>query len=105
MKMFFKVTGGLILVIAAGLSINMVGVMQDINLLPVFKAGVFDLSWLMSDTSKAGVFFKALFGYTHSPSLLQAVVYPSYFLLTYALLNGISVKKPAKNIATSAAHA
>lgn len=104
-KMFFKVTGGLILVIAAGLSINMVGVMQDINLLPVFKAGLFDLSWLMRDTSEVGVFFKALFGYTHSPSLMQVIVYLSYFLFTFGLLNGSKVKQPAKSMEPATAGA
>ena len=104
-KMFFKVTGGLILVIAAGLSINMVGVMQDINLLPVFKAGLFNISWFMSDTSEVGIFFKALFGYTHSPSLMQIIVYLSYFLITYSLLNITKVSPQAKNMKPASASA
>jgi high-affinity iron transporter len=104
-KMFFKVTGGLIVVIAAGLCVNMVGVMQDINMLPVFRASLFDLSWLMNDTSEVGVFFKALFGYTHSPSLMQVIVYPSYLLVTIGLLNGIKVKQPAKRIEAAPAGA
>jgi len=100
-KMFFKVTGGLILVIAAGLSINMVGVMQDINLLPVVKAGLFDLSWLMNDSSEVGIFFKALFGYTHSPSLMQVIVYLSYFMVTIGFLNRTRIKPPTKKLETA----
>ena len=97
-RTFFKVTGGLIVVIAAGLSINMVGVMQDINLLPVFKAGLFDISWFMNDSSSVGIFFKALFGYTHSPSLMQITVYLSYFAVTIGLLNRSNVKTLAKSL-------
>ncbi|GMT41849.1 MAG: hypothetical protein IEMM0002_0260 [bacterium] len=86
-KYFFKVTGVLIMLIAAGLLTNMVGIMQDINLLPVVKAAVFDLSWLMIDSSEVGIFFKALFGYTHAPSLMQITSYAAYLALAIWLLN------------------
>ncbi len=78
-KAFFNLTGGLVMIIAAGLLVNMIGILQDINLLPVLKPAIFDLSWLMEDSSEVGIFFKALFGYTHSPSLIQVISYLSYF--------------------------
>ncbi len=93
-RFFFKITGALILVIAAGLLNNMVGIMQDINLLPVVKSAVFDLGWFMSDSSDVGIFFKALFGYTHSPSLLQILAYITYITGSIYLLNRIG-KQPA----------
>jgi len=78
-RLFFKVTGVLVLLIAAGILTNLVGIMQDISLIPVLKPSLFDIGWLLSDSSDAGIFLKALFGYTHSPSLLQVVAYVSYF--------------------------
>lgn len=78
-KTFFNITGGLVMIIAAGLLVNMIGILQDIHLLPVLKPALFDLSWLMLDSSEVGIFFKALFGYTHSPSLIQVISYISYF--------------------------
>ncbi len=104
-KMFFKVTGGLIVVIAAGLSINMVGVMQDINLLPLFKDNLFDIGWIMNDSSSVGIFFKALFGYTHSPSLMQIVVYVSYLALTLWLLTRDAADKPSREMKEAPASA
>ena len=104
-KIFFKVTGGLIVVIAGGLCVNMVGVMQDINMIPVLKAGLFDMSWFMSDTSQAGVFFKALFGYTHSPSLMQIMVYITYLMLTIRLLNRDVADKPPGQMKEATARA
>lgn len=77
-KMFFKLTGALVLVIAAGLLNNVVGIMQDINLLPVVKSAIFDLRWILDDSSEVGIFFKALFGYTSMPSLMQIVAYTVY---------------------------
>ncbi|VAX20959.1 hypothetical protein MNBD_NITROSPINAE04-1242 [hydrothermal vent metagenome] len=91
--LFFKITGALVLVIAAGLLNNMVGIMQDINLLPVVKSAVFDISWLMSDSSDVGIFFKALFGYTSAPSLLQIVSYMAYMTGSVYLL--IRTGRPA----------
>jgi len=87
-KLFFQITGGLILVISAGLLSNMIGIMQDIQILPVIKGQLFDLSWFMIDSSDVGIFFKALFGYTHSPTLTQVVSYFGYFSLILLLVSG-----------------
>ncbi len=86
-RLFFKVTGYLILIISAGLLTNMIGIMQDIKIIPQVVPSLFDISFIMNDSSEVGIFFKALFGYTHSPSLLQAVVYTSYFAVTVWILN------------------
>ena len=86
-KTFFNITGGLVMIIAAGLLVNMIGILQDINLLPVLKPALFDLSWLMVDSSEVGIFFKALFGYTHAPSLIQVISYLSYFAVITMFLS------------------
>lgn len=86
-KKFFNITGSLIMLIAAGLLTNMIGILQDIQLLPVLKPAIFDLSWLMVDSSEIGIFFKALFGYTHNPSLIQVISYVSYFAVIMLLFN------------------
>lgn len=78
LKTFFNITGALIMLIAAGLLTNMIGILQDIHLVPVLKPALFDIGWLMIDSSEIGIFFKALFGYTHSPSLIQVISYVSY---------------------------
>lgn len=95
LRTFFRVTGVLVLLIAAGLLMNMTGMMQDIGLLPVVKKAVFDISWLMDDSSETGIFFKALFGYTSAPSLLQILAYPLYITSVYFLVfrDGRAVKK------------
>lgn len=86
LRHFFKITSILILFIAAGLLINMIGIMQDLQLMPVIVGSLFDLSWFVTDTSEVGVFFKALFGYTHSPSLMQVVSYLVYFVFAFTVL-------------------
>lgn len=95
LKTFFTVMSTLILLIAAGLLINMIGMMQDLKLLPVFHEAVFNISWLMNDSSKVGIFFKAMFGYTSAPSMIQIVTYLGYIALVYWLMSGkpLFVKK------------
>ncbi|MBI4665591.1 MAG: FTR1 family protein [Nitrospinae bacterium] len=78
LKTFFKITGGLIILIAAGLLANMIGIMQDISFLPLMTGHLFDIGWLLSDESEFGIFLKALFGYNSSPSSLQALAYLGY---------------------------
>lgn len=86
-KKFFTITGALIMLISAGLLINMIGILQDIQIVPVLKPALFDLSWLMIDSSEIGIFFKAFFGYTHNPSLIQVLSYCFYFLIITLLLS------------------
>jgi len=79
-------TGVLILLIAAGLLTNMVGILQETQLLPVVNGSLFDLSWFISASSEPGIFLKALFGYTPAPSLLQALSYITYFVFAVSIL-------------------
>ncbi len=102
-KTFFKVTGALILLVSAGLLSNMIGVMQDIGLAPVVHASVFDISWIMSDSSEVGIFFKALFGYTSSPSIMQISAYTGYIFLLSALLNMREKIKVTEQLASASA--
>ncbi len=87
-KTFFQITGALIILIAAGLCSNCIGILQDINALPIIKNNVVDIGWFMKDHSEVGIFFKALFGYTHSPSALQVVTYWGYLISMGWLLMG-----------------
>ncbi|VAX22237.1 hypothetical protein MNBD_NITROSPINAE02-1499 [hydrothermal vent metagenome] len=80
LKFFFRITGGLILLISAGLLSNMVGMLQDVHLAPIVMSGFLDLRWILDDSSSVGIFFKAMFGYTSNPNLLQIVAYWGYII-------------------------
>jgi len=82
-KTFFRITGLLVLVISAGLLINMIGILQDINAIPLLAPGIINLTWLLDDGSPFGIFLKALFGYTSQPSLTQIVAYICYMTVAY----------------------
>lgn len=104
LKTFFKVTGVFIILIAAGLLVQGFSMMQDLNLVGSVMPHLYDLTWLMPehpidyehyvrDTGKepilsgqAGIFLKALFGYSASPSLEEVLLYIGYFVALYFLI-------------------
>lgn len=70
-KLFFKYTSLLILIIAGGLLGSAVSMMQASDILPLFVPTVYDISHILDDRSLIGTFLRALFGYNSSPSLLH----------------------------------
>ncbi len=108
---FFKITGLFLIVIAAGLLVQGVGIMQDIGMLGTLyrTAGgeigeLYNLTWFMPehpidyeqyvrDTGETpliggqvGIFFKAFLGYTQNPSVEEFLAYWGYYLVLFALL-------------------
>jgi high-affinity iron transporter len=108
---FFQITGVFLLMIAAGLLVQGVGIMQDVGLLGTMyqTAGgqigtLYDLTWLMAEhpqdyehyvrdygvapliNGQVGIFFKAFLGYTQDPSVEEFLAYWGYYFLVFALL-------------------
>jgi high-affinity iron transporter len=105
LKTFFKVTGAFIVLIAAGLLVQGISVMQDIKLIGSLVPHLYDLTWFLPehpidhahylrDTGMApllsgdvGIFLKALFGYSSMPSIEEVIAYIGYFVGIYLLVN------------------
>lgn len=103
LKTFFKVTGAFIILIAAGLFVQAISMLQDLSLIGSVIPHVYDLTWLLPehpidydhylrDTGTApllsgdiGIFLKALFGYSSMPSLEEIIAYVGYFVAIYLL--------------------
>ena len=97
LKVLFKYSGLLLIIIAAGLFSSSINIMQSVNWLPVWLESIFDISWILDDRGNLGTFLRALFGYNSSPTLLQFVVWILY-LSTFIF---IWKKAYRKNINTS----
>lgn len=103
-RVFFKWTGILIVMIAAGLLVQAVGMMQDINMIGTVIPHLYDITWFMPEhpidhahyvrdtgdnpiiSGEVGIFLKALFGYSAMPSLEEVMVYLGYFAALYVLI-------------------
>lgn len=85
LKLFFKYTGLLILIIAAGLFGSAISMMQAAELIPFVVDKIYDISFILDDRGVFGTFLRALFGYNSSPSLIHFVSW-AIFISTSLIL-------------------
>ncbi|MDH7486864.1 MAG: FTR1 family protein [Anaerolineae bacterium] len=78
-RAFFRVTGVLLILFAAGLVAQGVHALQEAAVLPTLVEHVWDINPILDEASMAGALLKALFGYNGNPSLLEVVAYGLYF--------------------------
>jgi high-affinity iron transporter len=102
MRAFFKVTGVILIVFAAGLASRAVLFLQSSGDLGSFNLnGVYDVrqyEWLTQST-EVGKFLAAMFGWDPRPSIEQVVVYLGYLIPVTYLFRRPSpapVRKPAE---------
>jgi len=80
LRVFFRLTGVLIILFAAGLVSKAVHEFQELGLLPTISEHVWDLGILDPSSGTAGRFLGSLFGWTPRPSLLMALAYAAYLI-------------------------
>jgi high-affinity iron transporter len=113
---FFKITGVFIIMIAAGMLSNAIGMMQDMGYMKsvhMTQGGqigeMYNIAWLLPEHPKdeadymrdhgertvisgqIGIFLAAMFGYSQNPSVEQFVGYWVYYLFAF-FLAGWSVR-------------
>ncbi|MFC0187960.1 FTR1 family protein [Fictibacillus aquaticus] len=116
LKAFFRVTGMLIMFIAAGLFVQAVGIVQDLglvgsvmetadgkpkelyNIVEFMPEHFVDEQHYERDTGndvlisgQVGLFMSAMFGYSHNPSVEQVAAYWLYFIAVFSWI-GFYVK-------------
>lgn len=91
-RSFFRFTGLLMIVFAAGLVAHGIHELQEAALLPVLVAHAFDINPILSENSFVGSVLKSSFGYNGNPSLLEVISYAACFL---ALWLATRPKEPA----------
>jgi high-affinity iron transporter len=79
-RLFFRVTGTLIVLFAAGLVAKGIHEFQEVGLLPIVVDPIVDLGVFDPDTNIVGRFAKSLFGWRPDPSLLMVVGYLAYLI-------------------------
>ena len=78
LRLFFRVTGILILLFAAGLFAKGIHEFQEVGFLPTANEHVYDVSHIAAldpDSSQTGEFLKGLFGWSPNPSIEMIVAY------------------------------
>lgn len=80
LRTFFNVTGGLLILVAAGLLAHAVHEFEEAGILPVIIEHVWDTGHILSKSEGVGSFLRALVGYNSNPSLSEVVVYVAYLI-------------------------
>jgi len=78
LRAFFRATGFLIILFAAGLVAKGIHELQEVGIIPTLIEHVWELNILDPATSTTGAFLKTMFGWDPDPSLLQLLGYFAY---------------------------
>ena len=103
-RAFFRLTGVLIILFAAGLASKAVHEFQELGLLPTVNEHVWDLGILDPSSGTTGRFLGSLFGWTPRPSLLMAVAYVAYLvpvLILFLRMTSLRERDPERSRASA----
>lgn len=85
LRSFFRVTGGILVVVAAGLFAYGVHELQQAGWLPMLATTAFDISARLPDDEGMGAVLRGLLGYNADPTVLEVVAWSGYLALVGAL--------------------
>jgi high-affinity iron transporter len=80
LRVFFRVTGFLIILFAAGLVSKGVHEFQEAAVLPILVEPLYEVSFFDPEVSTIARFAKTMFGWSPRPSLLMVISYWAYLL-------------------------
>jgi high-affinity iron transporter len=95
LRRFFQFTSVVLILFAAGLVGHAVHEFNELGWVPAVVEHVYDINPIVSETTTAGEFLKALFGYNANPSLTEMLAYIAYFVVVFGLLQYFNRKSTA----------
>lgn len=85
LRSFFRVTGAILIVVAAGLFAYGVHELQEAGWLPMLGATAFDVSASLPDDAGIGAVLRGLVGYDADPTVLEVVAWAGYLAVVGTL--------------------
>lgn len=86
LRLFFRVSGVILILMAAGMLASGVGKLIALGWLPPLVEPIWNSSWLLDESRLLGSLVAGLFGYRSSPSLTQFLAYLAYFPMVWMML-------------------
>jgi high-affinity iron transporter len=85
LRTFFKVTGSILVVVAAGLFAYSIHELQEAGWFPFLTSTAFDLTATLPDDAGLGAVLRGLVGYNADPSALELVAWIGYLVVVGTL--------------------
>lgn len=85
LRSFFRVTGAILVVVAAGLFAYGVHELQEAGWFPFLTATAFDVSGWLPDDAGPGAVLRGLIGYQADPTVLEVLAWTGYLVLVGTL--------------------
>jgi high-affinity iron transporter len=110
LRSFFRVTGMILIVVAAGLFAYSLHELQEAGWLPFLEAQAYDLSASLPDDEGVGAILRGLVGYNADPTWLEVVGWAAYlvvvggFFLRTPSVPGTKSRPEHETSATASAH-
>jgi high-affinity iron transporter len=104
LRTFFKVTGVILVVVAAGLFAYSVHELQEAGWLPFLDSPAFDLSATFPDDEGVGAVLRGLVGYNADPGVLEVVAWAAYLVVVGTLYLRPTQPLPSRRVVIDAAN-
>ena len=85
LRTFFRLTGFVLIVIAAGLFAAGIHELQEAGWLPLLESTAFDVTSSLSDERGMGAILRGLIGYNADPTVLEVLAWLGYLIVVGAL--------------------
>jgi high-affinity iron transporter len=85
LRSFFKVTGVILIVVAAGLFAYSVHELQEAGWFPFLEAHAYDISATLPDDEGLGAVLRGLVGFNADPGVLEVLAWATYLVVVGAL--------------------
>jgi high-affinity iron transporter len=95
LRTFFRVTGMILIVVAAGLFAYSLHELQEAGWLPILEGHAYDLSASLPDDEGVGAILRGLVGYNADPTWLEVVGWLAYVVIVGALFLRSPSRVPA----------
>lgn len=104
LRSFFKVTGVILIVVAAGLFAFSVHELQEAGWFPFLEAHAFDVSATLPDDEGIGAVLRGLVGYNADPGVLEVVAWAAYLVVVGTLYLRPTQPLPSRRVVMDAAN-
>lgn len=85
LRSFFKITGAILIVVAAGLFAYSVHELQEAGWFPFLEAHAYDVSATLPDDEGVGAVLRGLVGFNADPGVLELLAWATYLVVVGAL--------------------